>query len=197
LIYVYLTTGVKGDSLTKISQNSSVTILDLKERREGFRCIIEVKADSPESFEEVASFFETIQRVSSTKALGVMSVKGEPFETVARYTIVNASVKGGKVRWILLINDYTELRSLLNGLIGKGIEARVDKVIKVKSVDPLTARQEQVLRIALEAGYYDFPRRINLKDLANKLGVSPSSLSEVLRRAERNALMRYFREREI
>ncbi len=48
----------------------------------------------------------------------------------------------------------------------------------------LTATQLEALDAALEAGYYDIPRDITLRDLAESLGVSASSLSERIRRAE-------------
>lgn len=48
----------------------------------------------------------------------------------------------------------------------------------------LTPTQLEALDAALEAGYYDIPRDITLRDLAESLGVSASSLSERIRRAE-------------
>jgi predicted DNA-binding protein (UPF0251 family) len=47
----------------------------------------------------------------------------------------------------------------------------------------LTARQEQAVDEALRLGYFDHPRRAELKDVARALGVSRSTAMEVLRRA--------------
>ncbi len=52
----------------------------------------------------------------------------------------------------------------------------------------LTERQEQVLGKALEQGYFEFPRRISLTGLSELVGVRPSTLSEILRGAERRVL---------
>jgi len=52
----------------------------------------------------------------------------------------------------------------------------------------LTARQEQVLGTALAQGYFEFPRRISLTGLSELVGVRPSTLSEILRGAERRVL---------
>jgi len=52
----------------------------------------------------------------------------------------------------------------------------------------LTARQEQVLGTALAQGYFEFPRRISLTELSELVGVRPSTLSEILRGAERRIL---------
>lgn len=50
--------------------------------------------------------------------------------------------------------------------------------------DGLTDRQDEALRIAYERGYFDIPRRASLEDVAEELGVTPSSVSERLRRAQ-------------
>jgi len=52
----------------------------------------------------------------------------------------------------------------------------------------LTTRQEQVLGTALTQGYFEFPRKISLTNLSELVGVRPSTLSEILRSAERRVL---------
>jgi predicted DNA binding protein len=47
----------------------------------------------------------------------------------------------------------------------------------------LTDRQRETLRTAAEMGYYEVPRRVELEDLAEVLGVSRQAVSERLRRA--------------
>jgi predicted DNA binding protein len=68
-------------------------------------------------------------------------------------------------------------------------------VSKVVGEEPLTVRQEQVLVAALESGYFDYPRKVRLSELAKRLNISPSTLDEVLRRAERNVLLKYIQGR--
>jgi hypothetical protein len=50
--------------------------------------------------------------------------------------------------------------------------------------DGLTDPQREALRIAYELGYFEVPRRASLDDVAEELGVSASSVSERLRRAQ-------------
>ncbi len=52
----------------------------------------------------------------------------------------------------------------------------------------LTERQEEVLRCALEGGYYDQPRSTTAAELASELGISQPTFSQHLRSAERKAL---------
>ncbi len=46
----------------------------------------------------------------------------------------------------------------------------------------LTPHQEAILHAALESGYFDIPRRITLTALASGVNLSPSTVSEILRR---------------
>lgn len=50
--------------------------------------------------------------------------------------------------------------------------------------DGLTDRQREALRTAYDMGYFDIPRRTSLEELASKLDISASSVSERLRRAQ-------------
>ncbi|KZN26387.1 DNA-binding protein [Haladaptatus sp. R4] len=50
--------------------------------------------------------------------------------------------------------------------------------------DGLTDRQQEALRTAYEMGYFEIPRTASLDAVASELGVSASSLSERLRRAQ-------------
>jgi len=48
----------------------------------------------------------------------------------------------------------------------------------------LTDQQQEALRTAFEAGYFEIPRRASLETISNELGISASALSERLRRAQ-------------
>lgn len=53
-------------------------------------------------------------------------------------------------------------------------------------IDALTDRQRDVLETAFEMGYYEVPRGATTDALAAELDLDPSTVSEHLRRAERN-----------
>lgn len=64
-----------------------------------------------------------------------------------------------------------------------------------RSTNPLlTPAQEEALRAAVSAGYYQIPRPLNLHDLAAHLHVTAASLSERLRRAEQRVITRFVSE---
>ncbi len=52
----------------------------------------------------------------------------------------------------------------------------------------LTARQQEILRTAVEHGYYSVPRQATHEDLARELGCSPGTVGEHLRKVEATIL---------
>lgn len=58
--------------------------------------------------------------------------------------------------------------------------------------DELTDRQEEVIRTAYEMGYYDVPRTVSTTEVADRLDLDDSTVSEHLQRAERNLLCQIF-----
>lgn len=55
-------------------------------------------------------------------------------------------------------------------------------------LDELTDRQREVIQTAYRMGYYEVPREVASKEIADELRVDPSTVAEHLQRAERNLL---------
>jgi len=83
---------------------------------------------------------------------------------------------------------------LLSRLSKGGVGYTVRDIGPVSPDFKLTSRQLGILRSAMEMGFYDFPRRISLTELAGKIGIKPSTLSEILRAAEKNILGSFLSE---
>lgn len=56
----------------------------------------------------------------------------------------------------------------------------------------LTQRQEEILQFAYSHGFYEYPRRIRLRDLSLIFDISPSTLSEILRAGQKRVFSEYF-----
>ena len=52
----------------------------------------------------------------------------------------------------------------------------------------LTSKQLSLIRKALESGYYEWPRKINIVELSEELGVSRAAVTKLLRRAEKRII---------
>ena len=100
----------------------------------------------------------------------------------------------GKLEWILLGSD-TMVQSLLKELENGQVAAEVVKISKLRDQEELTSRQEQILQIALEKGYFEFPKKITLRQLARLLDVSPATMTEILRRGQKWVLLEHFKGR--
>lgn len=133
-----------------------------------------------------------IVRVREGKAFGlVISPRCVAAEAVRNLTcaIISHRVeRDGFVELEVLASGRDTLKQLIDRLLSEGIEIKVLKLTSSIHGEKVTARQEQVVRKALEMGYYGYPRRIRQKELANVCGISSSTLTELLRRAERNII---------
>ncbi|MFB6122252.1 MAG: helix-turn-helix domain-containing protein [Haloferacaceae archaeon] len=61
----------------------------------------------------------------------------------------------------------------------------------IDSRDLLTERQRDLLRTAVDEGYYDTPRRCTLTELADAVGIAKSTASEQLHRAEETVIKEF------
>ena len=84
--------------------------------------------------------------------------------------------------------------NFLQKLHDDGVQYKISEISKLSPKKDLTSRQERVLKSALELGYFDYPKRVSTEELSKQLGVAPSTLNEILRRAERRIISGYFAE---
>lgn len=68
--------------------------------------------------------------------------------------------------------------------IGKIVETKIKSVWYEKTMPIMSEKQKRAFELALENGYYKFPRKIDLGGLAKRMKVSTSTFQEHLRKAE-------------
>jgi predicted DNA binding protein len=100
----------------------------------------------------------------------------------------------GRLSWTMLVTQKKALQELIDNLKKINANPKLVKLTEITDTDELTMRQEQITRMAYERGYFDFPRRIGLRELAKMFNISTSTLSEILRKGQRRIMMRYFTE---
>jgi len=98
------------------------------------------------------------------------------------------SSRDGVPTWKLLVRRSEDLREVLRKLEKVGRKAVIKEISDVTQREELTERQKAILSIAVSMGYFDFPRKVSLTALSKAVGVKPSTLSEILRNAERKIL---------
>ncbi len=110
------------------------------------------------------------------------------------FLIIAETGKEGEILWKLVFTEKRHLQELVWDLKETGIEVKIHKISKFTEKESLTERQEMMIRQALALGYYDFPKRIGIRELAEKFDVSTATLSETLRRGQKKILEDYFQK---
>lgn len=115
--------------------------------------------------------------------------------TDADVFLVSAESRGGgKVDWTIILSDKDVLKTIFDHLKNKSVEAELVKLTKIDDKETLTERQDKITHVAFERGYFDYPKRISLRELARMFDVSPSTLSEILRKGQRKIVLDYFKK---
>ena len=99
-------------------------------------------------------------------------------------------VQKGAIQFGFVATD-DQYRRLLKGMSRRRISYRILSVYcrpPLQKQRDITANQRRALRLALETGYFDYPRNSNLTVLSTILGKSPSTVAESLRRAEKRII---------
>lgn len=99
------------------------------------------------------------------------------------------SLRGRRGRWTfrLLVPDRESVGRMDEALAGLGCAAEWASISTLAGepsrASVLTDPQRETLVEAFENGYYDIPRNVSSKELAERLGISHQALSERFRRA--------------
>ncbi len=102
--------------------------------------------------------------------------------------------KEGKTVWRLLSTNKETIRMIISDLEDHRYNVELMKLTSVDVGELMTSRQEDILQIAFERGYFDYPKKISLRDLAAMFDISISTLSEMLRKGQRKIMEEYFAE---
>jgi predicted DNA binding protein len=115
----------------------------------------------------------------------------------SRCFLASVSVSSkGKAEWTLLGSDESFM-DLTGALDRRRIPVEIRLKKELEDTDLLTTRQEQILSIAFERGYFDFPKKRGLKELAAETGIKASTLDEILRRGQKKVLGEYLTRRSL
>ncbi len=167
------------------------------------RNFVEVSSDrmTPEELvrhlREARGVVETeLSKADKTRVVGTVTTHDCPVcSTFAGLNcfLVSAETKGpDRMEWRVFVNGERDMKSLFRRLDRNKVKYSVVELTHTMQKREVTSRQEEIVRVALDLGYFEFPKRIRLEDLAQKLGLSAGTLSEILRRAEKHILSKYF-----
>lgn len=171
--------------------------------KEGGRGLIEIKVNNQE---EIDNLYKEIEKHPAVCKVDFSPIRdGEVLGSVttklcvackalcASDCFLESAVLGekGYVNWKLITVSNNSLRKLLEKLKDAGCEVELKKITKLDKKSLLTQRQEEIIKMAYERGYYDYPKKIILKNLAKIFEISPSTLQEILQRGEKKIISQH------
>ncbi len=98
-----------------------------------------------------------------------------------------------RIEWKVAFSDREDLDKLIADLQSTGSDVELVRVSN--AIDDglrLTDRQLKIVEVAFKRGYYDYPKRISIRELARIFGVSTATVSEILRRGQRKIIKEHF-----
>ena len=100
------------------------------------------------------------------------------------------TIKNSEIR-VNILSERHKIDEFLKELESKKIGYSIKSIGYYSDSPLLTEKQNEILTLALKYGYFNIPRGLSLSDLAEKVGVSPSALSEMLRRINKKLATHY------
>ncbi len=108
------------------------------------------------------------------------------------FMVSSRSRSEGWLEWAIAAESNSTVQDLVDRLKKNKCEAQLIRISGSSGASGLTLRQEEILQFAFSNGYYEYPRRIRLRDLSRIFDVSPSTMSEILRAGQRRIFSEYF-----
>jgi len=87
-------------------------------------------------------------------------------------------------RWRFAAGKTSDVGEIISRLGEGGIQARVKDITPLDRNVALTQKEKGIIVVAIERGYFEFPRKITLEDLGRLVGVEPGLLGKILRSVE-------------
>ncbi len=113
------------------------------------------------------------------------------------FLVSGKSMEQNMIMYSFMVPTFEAYKGIICNLEQSGHKVNVLKLGKFESKPGvLTGKQEKIFWLALKSGFFDYPRKIDTIELANKLGVSPATLSEMLRRGTKRILNYFFKEQK-
>lgn len=105
------------------------------------------------------------------------------------------SVVDGTLRISVVVHERDTVRELVEAIRETGASVRLERIVPRETttersersaveMSGITEKQREAVELAVELGYYDEPRRTDLQELADRLEISRSAVSQRLNGAE-------------
>ncbi len=110
------------------------------------------------------------------------------------FLVSGRKLEGNTILYSFVAPTPEAFREVLVRLEDSGLNPKVVEAGKYQpKTKLLTEKQERVLWLALKMGFFDYPRKVHTLELAQRLGIESSTLSEIIRRGTRRLLEDHYK----
>ena len=111
------------------------------------------------------------------------------------FLVSGKSMQDSIITYSFMVPTFQAYKGIIDDLEKSGHKVDVRKIGKFEQqIGVLTENQERIFWLALKSGFFDYPRQVGMAELAAKVGISPATLSEIMRRGTRRLLEHYFKQ---
>lgn len=94
----------------------------------------------------------------------------------------------GQIEWEMILDNEETLGKVISRMENEGCIVTIKSKTQIHRRNILTDRQEEVIRTAFDMGYFDYPKKVGLKELSYELNIASSTINEILHRGERKII---------
>lgn len=184
-----------------------INVLDCKFRYRTKGCdeLIEI-IDEHDKWDEIIKTLEIHSDITSTKLIhtkrnillcAITTSRTDNcsiFHTIECFRLSHQINESGIVTWKLIFPDERKIKDLFTTMKQKGLDPKLVRKSWMTAENVLTIKQEKILDIAYHRGYFDYPKRINIRELARIFEISISTMSEIIRKGEKKIVGTYFND---
>ena len=163
---------------------SVIRVIDSKDMKEGVRDLVQIDVENEEDLPRSSSRCAATLTSSMWTSAPWTRPGAAAFSTnhcmacrllagTECFLTGSTTTKEGRLKWTMLVTQKKALQELIENLGKINAAPKLVKLTELSDTDELTKRQEQVTRMAYERGYFDFPRRVGLKELATSSACPP------------------------
>lgn len=182
-----------------------VLLIDTVRTEEGItRDLVEVNLREEDSDAVIKAIedFEHVVNLEITerhkgRLLAIVEVRDCPgcvsLATADVFLLSAHTTEDRRLEWKVAFSNRDDLDKLIAELQKTGSDVEMVRVSN--AIDDglrLTDRQLKIVEVAFKRGYYDYPKRISIRELARIFGVSTATVSEILRRGQRKIIKEHF-----
>jgi predicted DNA binding protein len=164
-----------GNTLVEVSGSRAQKLLDDMKKEKNIASA-KIVLDSPE---------QVLINVHVNEAI-ILNLLGET-KVIIDYPLIFQDGQG----FLTLIGERSDIDALLTRFEERGIDFTIKSIGGTNSKEILSEKQKDVLVKSLKAGFFETPRKVSLTNLAKEFDVSPTALSEMIRRLSKRLAEHY------